>query len=60
MRTLQVTMYLARAAQEQGMPIDLAAKQQQQILDKMFDFEDKDKDGKISHDEFNGPKHDEL
>ncbi|KAK3082661.1 hypothetical protein FSP39_001811 [Pinctada imbricata] len=56
----EVTMYLARAAQQQGVPLDLAAKQQQQIMDKMFSFEDKDGDGKISHEEFNGPKHDEL
>ncbi|XP_076459723.1 uncharacterized protein LOC143292916 [Babylonia areolata] len=30
------------------------------ILQQIFDHEDKDKDGFISHDEFSGPKHDEL
>jgi len=30
------------------------------IAEEIFEHEDKDKDGFISHDEFSGPKHDEL
>jgi len=30
------------------------------IADEIFEHEDKDKDGYISHEEFSGPKHDEL
>jgi len=30
------------------------------ITEEIFDHEDKDKDGVISHEEFSGPKHDEL
>lgn len=29
-------------------------------VDNIFDFQDKDKDGMISHEEFPGQKHDEL
>ena len=30
------------------------------ITEEIFSHEDKDKDGMISHEEFSGPKHDEL
>ncbi len=30
------------------------------LVDEIFQHEDKDKNGFISHDEFSGPKHDEL
>lgn len=30
------------------------------MISDIFDNEDKDKDGFISHEEFSGPKHDEL
>lgn len=30
------------------------------ITEEIFHHEDKDRDGLISHDEFSGPKHDEL
>lgn len=30
------------------------------MVSEIFSHEDKDKDGYISHDEFSGPKHDEL
>ena len=33
---------------------------QDQHVEEIFAHEDKDKDGLISHDEFSGPKHDEL
>ena len=57
---LQMSMYLARQAHAQGIPVDLAAKQQEKVLDNLFKFEDKNGDGKISHEEFSGPKHEEL
>ncbi|KAL8567563.1 hypothetical protein ACOMHN_054377 [Nucella lapillus] len=34
--------------------------QRNSILNEIFSHEDKDKDGLISHEEFSGPKHDEL
>lgn len=30
------------------------------LVEEIFQHEDKDKNGLISHDEFSGPKHDEL
>ncbi|XP_024892984.1 peptidyl-prolyl cis-trans isomerase FKBP14-like, partial [Temnothorax curvispinosus] len=30
------------------------------LVEEIFQLEDKDKNGFISHDEFSGPKHDEL
>ena len=33
---------------------------QDKLIEEIFTHEDKDKDGFISHDEFSGPKHDEL
>lgn len=30
------------------------------LVEEIFNHEDKDKNGFISHDEFSGPKHDEL
>lgn len=30
------------------------------ITEEIFHHEDKDRDGQISHEEFSGPKHDEL
>lgn len=47
-------------AQESGEDIDLDAQEHQQVITSIFDHEDKDKDGLISHEEFSGPKHDEL
>ncbi|XP_061164132.1 peptidyl-prolyl cis-trans isomerase FKBP2-like [Saccostrea echinata] len=56
----EMSMYLARQAHAQGIPVDLAAKQQEKVLDNLFKFEDKNGDGRISHEEFSGPKHEEL
>ena len=33
---------------------------QDKLVEEIFSHEDKDKDGVISHEEFSGPKHDEL
>ena len=35
-------------------------KDQDKLVEEIFSHEDKDKDGYISHEEFSGPKHDEL
>ncbi|XP_033728596.1 FK506-binding protein 2-like [Pecten maximus] len=56
----ELAMYLARQSQMQGVPMDLANVQNLRVLDNIFTVEDKDKDGRISHDEFTGPKHEEL
>ncbi|KAF4527327.1 hypothetical protein B566_EDAN001103 [Ephemera danica] len=34
--------------------------EQDKLVEEIFQHEDKDKNGYISHDEFSGPKHDEL
>lgn len=34
--------------------------EQDKLVEEIFMHEDKDKNGYISHDEFSGPKHDEL
>ncbi|XP_076304564.1 uncharacterized protein LOC143222231 [Tachypleus tridentatus] len=34
--------------------------EQKKLIDEIFEHEDKNKDGLISHEEFSGPKHDEL
>ncbi|XP_060073154.1 peptidyl-prolyl cis-trans isomerase FKBP7-like [Ylistrum balloti] len=56
----ELAMYLARQSQMQGVPMDLANVQNLKVLNNIFSVEDKDRDGRISHDEFTGPKHDEL
>lgn len=35
-------------------------KEHDKLVEEIFQHEDKDKNGYISHDEFSGPKHDEL
>lgn len=35
-------------------------KEHDKLVEEIFIHEDKDKNGYISHDEFSGPKHDEL
>lgn len=35
-------------------------KEHDKLVEEIFQHEDKDKNGLISHDEFSGPKHDEL
>jgi hypothetical protein len=48
----------ARKAGPQGAAV--TDDQHKTVLQQIFEHEDKDKDGFISHDEFSGPKHDEL
>lgn len=40
--------------------VDQLLEQQDKLIEEIFSHDDKDKDGYISHDEFSGPKHDEL
>jgi FK506-binding protein 14 len=35
-------------------------KEHDRMVEEIFSHEDRDRDGYISHDEFSGPKHDEL
>ena len=59
-RCFQVSAYLVKQAEEHGQKVDVKSKEHQEIIENIFAHEDKDKDGAISHDEFSGPKHDEL
>ena len=45
------------AAAEQAAQME---EDQDKLVEEIFSHEDKDKDGYISHEEFSGPKHDEL
>jgi len=51
----EVLTYLKRELAGQDEETDEAA-----MLEEIFNHEDKDKDGVISHEEFTGPKHEEL
>merc|ERR1712234_82195 len=48
------------AGGEQGEEARKMMEDQDKLVEEIFAHEDKDKDGLISHDEFSGPKHDEL
>ena len=48
------------AGGEQGEEARKMMEDQDKLVEEIFAHEDKDKDGMISHDEFSGPKHDEL
>ena len=39
---------------------NITMEDQDKLVEEIFAHEDKDKDGLISHEEFSGPKHDEL
>ena len=49
-----------KQAGEHGQKVDVDSKEHLEIIENIFAHEDKDHDGVISHDEFSGPKHDEL
>ena len=55
-----MTTFLVNQAAQHGQKIDPNSKEHMDIVDKIFESEDKDHDGVISHNEFSGPKHDEL
>jgi FK506-binding protein 14 len=48
------------AGGEQGEEARKMLEDQDKLVEEIFAHEDKDKDGVISHEEFSGPKHDEL
>jgi FK506-binding protein 14 len=48
------------AGGEQGEEARKMLEDQDKLVEEIFAHEDKDKDGLISHEEFSGPKHDEL
>jgi len=48
------------AGGEQGEEAKKMLEDQDKLVEEIFSHEDKDKDGVISHEEFSGPKHDEL
>jgi len=48
------------AGGEQGEEARKMLEDQDKLVEEIFSHEDKDKDGLISHEEFSGPKHDEL
>jgi FK506-binding protein 14 len=48
------------AGGEQAEQAQEMLKDQDKLVEEIFSHEDKDKDGYISHEEFSGPKHDEL
>lgn len=61
---LQVSEYLKKQmAGAEGQDSDELKKmlsENDKLVEEIFQHEDKDKNGFISHEEFSGPKHDEL
>ena len=57
---LQVSNFLKEQAKKAGPEAAVNDEQHNTIVTQIFEHEDKDKDGLISHEEFSGPKHDEL
>ena len=61
---LQVSEYLKKqmsAVEDQNSDeLKNMLKENDKLVEEIFQHEDKDKNGYISHDEFSGPKHDEL
>lgn len=56
---MQVSDYIRKREEEQGLDVTDDESHNSMIAD-IFMHEDKDRDGFISHEEFSGPKHDEL
>ncbi|XP_005099972.1 FK506-binding protein 2 [Aplysia californica] len=56
----EVSSYLKKKSEEAGESGESSDDQHKEIITQIFNHEDKDKDGFISHEEFSGPKHDEL
>jgi len=54
----EVSDYLKKQLPESGNAGDLP--DQDKLVEEIFQHEDRDKNGFISHEEFSGPKHDEL
>ncbi|KAL3854382.1 hypothetical protein ACJMK2_013653 [Sinanodonta woodiana] len=56
----EISDYLIQNAKRNGQQADVNSEDHKNIIKTIFEHEDKDKDGVISHEEFSGPKHDEL
>lgn len=61
----QVSGYLKKQVAEQeggemSEEVKRMMEEHDKLVEEIFQHEDKDKNGFISHDEFSGPKHDEL
>jgi FKBP-type peptidyl-prolyl cis-trans isomerase (trigger factor) len=56
----EVSSYLKARASEMEPGQEHNEEQHKEIITQIFHHEDKDKDGFIAHEEFSGPKHDEL
>ncbi|CAL1539816.1 unnamed protein product [Lymnaea stagnalis] len=56
----EVSDYLKKQVSKSGDKTQDHSDQHKEIIIQIFNHEDKDKDGLISHEEFSGPKHDEL
>ncbi|XP_063697526.1 FK506-binding protein 2 isoform X2 [Culicoides brevitarsis] len=59
----EVSEYLKKQMNTDGQSADdlkNLMKENDKLVEEIFQHEDKDKNGFISHDEFSGPKHDEL
>jgi len=56
----QQVEHMQAAGGEQAEEATKMLEDQDKLVEEIFSHEDKDKDGFISHDEFSGPKHDEL
>jgi hypothetical protein len=59
MAVFQVSVFVRKQEAEEGLPSSDDASHNALVAD-IFLHEDADKDGFISHEEFSGPKHDEL
>lgn len=57
---MQISDFIVKQTEQSGQKIDPTAKEHTDVVDNIFQHEDKDEDGHISHEEFSGPKHDEL
>ncbi|XP_076441261.1 uncharacterized protein LOC143280484 [Babylonia areolata] len=56
----EISDFLKEQARKAGPDSGITDEQHNTIITEIFEHEDKDKDGFISHEEFSGPKHDEL
>ncbi|KAK7111563.1 uncharacterized protein [Littorina saxatilis] len=56
----EVSDFLKEQAKKAGPDAAVGDDQHNTIVTQIFEHEDKDRDGLISHEEFSGPKHDEL
>lgn len=56
----EISDFIVKQTEQSGQKIDPSAKEHTDVVENIFVHEDKDKDGHISHDEFSGPKHEEL